>query len=117
MTSGSYADQQGPGYFLARICPYSVSLAQVATMEIEIDLTSDWTEYLRSEMVAAGYSVSASDSLDELSYKFFNVCKRRIPDLHRAVHESRHLICPQEHQLGYAALKSKFLGGGSVTPI
>lgn len=85
-------------------------------MEIEIDLTSDWTEYLRSEIVAAGYSASAADSLDELSYKFFNIGKRRVPDRRRAVHESRHLQCPQEHQLGYAALKSKFLNGDPVTP-
>jgi hypothetical protein len=85
-------------------------------MEIKINLTSDWTQYLRSAITAAGYSVSATESLDELSYKYFNIRKRTVPDLCRAVHESRKLLCPQEHQLGYSALKTKFVTGNAVTP-
>lgn len=85
-------------------------------MEIEIDLSSDWLEYLRSEIAAAGYSVDATDSPDDLSYKFFNIRKRRVPASCRAVHESRKLSCPQEHQSGYAELKSKFVNGDEVTP-
>lgn len=85
-------------------------------MEIEIDLSSDWVEYLRSEITAAGYSVDATDSSDDLSYKFFNIRKRRVPALCRAVYESSKLSCPQEHQSGYASLKSKFANGDDVTP-
>ena len=85
-------------------------------MEIEIDLSSDWIEYLRSEISAAGYSAGTTDSPDELSYKFFNIRKRIVPALPRAVHESSKLACPQEHQSGYAALKAKFVIGDDVTP-
>jgi hypothetical protein len=85
-------------------------------MKIQIDLTSDWTQFLRSEITAAGYSVSATESLDELSYKYFNIRKRTVPDLRRVVHESRRLSCPQEHQPGYTALKAKFENGNSVMP-
>ena len=85
-------------------------------MEIEIDLSGDWIEYLRSEITAAGYSADATDSPDDLSYKFFNIRKRRVPAPCRDVHESSKLSCPQELQSGYAALKSKFANGDDVTP-
>ncbi|WP_156000293.1 hypothetical protein [Thioalkalivibrio sp. ALMg9] len=85
-------------------------------MEIEIDLSGDWVEYLRSEITTAGYAVDATDTPDDLSYKFFNIRKRRVPPLCRDVHESSRLSCPQEHQSGYAALKAKFANGDDVTP-
>ncbi len=85
-------------------------------MEIEIDLSGDWIEYLRSEIIAAGYSVDATDSPDDLSYKFFNIHKRKVLPLCRNVYESSRLSCPQEHQSGYAALKAKFANGDDVTP-
>lgn len=83
---------------------------------MEIDLSGDWIEYLRSEITAAGYSVDENDSPDDLSYKFFNIRKRRVPTLSRVVHESSKLSCPQEHELGYVALKTKFTKGDDVTP-
>lgn len=85
-------------------------------MEIEIDLSGDWIEYLRSKITTAGYSFGATDSPDDLSYKFFNIRKRRVHPLRRSVHESSKISCPQEHQSGYAALKSKFNNGEDVTP-
>lgn len=85
-------------------------------MEIEIDLSKDWIDYLCNEISAAGYSSEVADSPDELSYKFFNIRKRRVPARTRAVHESSKLSCPQEHQSGYTTLKAKFANGDDVTP-
>jgi hypothetical protein len=36
MSSGSYADREGPGYFLARIRPNNVRLANYKTREGEL---------------------------------------------------------------------------------
>jgi len=85
-------------------------------MDIEIDLISDWTEYLRSEIAASGYSVGPNDSLYDLSYKYFNIQKRKVLASPRTVHESTTLSCPKEHQSGYTALKNKLINGEDVTP-
>ena len=60
MTSGSYADQQGPGYFLTRIRPYSVSqsrggctkVAGVATMWARLRFVA----VVRAKLVKIGNS-------------------------------------------------------------
>jgi len=85
-------------------------------MDIQIDLSSDWTEHLRSEITGLGYSADESDSPDELSYKFFNIKKRRIYPVARRLSESRNLSCPVENQAGYEALKKKIINGEDITP-
>ncbi len=85
-------------------------------MEIQIDLISDWAEFLRSEMAEAGYSFDENDSVHELSYKFFSMKRRRINPVPRVVHESSKISCPVEYQAGYDALKKKLISGQDVTP-
>ncbi|MCM2318754.1 MAG: hypothetical protein NDI93_05420 [Pseudomonas sp.] len=85
-------------------------------MDIEIDLSNDWDEYLRNEIVAAGYAADSNDSPDDLSYKFFNIHKRKVTVAPRTVYESSTLFCPEEHRSGYEALKTKFSNGDDITP-
>jgi len=85
-------------------------------MEIQIDLLSDWVEFLRSEMAETGYYPSEDDSVRELAYKFFNIRRRRISPTPRLVHESSEISCPAEYQAGYDALKRKLISGRDVTP-
>lgn len=85
-------------------------------MEIEIDLSSDWIKYMRSKIITSGYSADMTEHPDDLSYKFFNIYRRRVPELSRTVHEPSKFSCPQEHQSGYIALKNKFANGDDVAP-
>lgn len=85
-------------------------------MDIEINFLNDWAEYQRGEIIAAGYTIDVDDSPTDLSYKFFNILKRNVTTTPRTVHESSTLVCPNEHQSAYDALKIKFSRGDDVTP-
>ncbi len=85
-------------------------------MDVKIDLSKDWLEYLRFKISEAGYPVDENESLERVSYKFFNIDRRRIIPLPRTVYESKNISCEAEHQAGYNALKQKLVNGEDVTP-
>lgn len=85
-------------------------------MTIVIDFAADWKSHMLADITAQGYQVSSTESLDSISYKFFNVRRRRLQALPRVVHESSEFSCPSEHANGYQALKAKLIAGGDVTP-
>lgn len=85
-------------------------------MTVVIDFLSDWKRYLLSSLASQGYRVSHDETLDAISYKFFNVTRRRIQAIQRTVHESSALSCPDDVMAGYQALQAKFVAGDDVTP-
>jgi hypothetical protein len=86
------------------------------SMVIAIDFSADWKEYMLDEIISQGYSVTSSDSLESISYKFFNIVQRRVQEFPRAVHESSEFICPIAHLNGYQAIKGKLEMGVDITP-
>ena len=85
-------------------------------MTIAVDFFSDWKCYMLSYLIFHGYQVSQTEPLDAISYKFFNVRRRRIQAVPRAVHESPDIACPVDYKAGYQSLKSKFVAGDDVIP-
>jgi len=53
--------------------------------EISINLLQDFAEILRSRLRTSGYSVLASDSPEEVCFKYFNALRRRIDPHPRVV--------------------------------
>ncbi len=83
---------------------------------ISIDLSVDWAQILRNRLTAVGYSVDAGDSPDFVCVKYFNVLKRRISQLPRAVVVSAEFSCPTQHAAGVALISQKARNGEDVTP-
>lgn len=85
-------------------------------MTITIDFSTDWKTYMLADIASQGYQVSSSEPLDSISYKFFNVRRRRLQACPRTVHESSEFQCPANLSNGYQALKAKLVAGDDVTP-
>lgn len=85
-------------------------------MTLTIDFSADWKAYMLADIAGQGYQVTSSESLDSISYKFFNVRRRRLQAHPRKVHESLEFKCPADHSNGYQLLRTKLLAGDDVTP-
>ncbi len=69
---------------------------------------------MRSRIVEWGYNISADDTFEETSYRFFNIWNRRIDPRPRRVHEAMGFECPHAHAAGYNQLLRAFLDGQDV---
>lgn len=69
-----------------------------------------------ADIVRQGYQINLSESIESISYKFFNLRRRKIEVRPRNIYESFELKCPVEHSAGYEALKNKLANGDDVTP-
>lgn len=85
-------------------------------MTLTIDFSTDWKAYMLADIASQGYRIASSESLDSISYKFFNVRHRRLQARPRNFHESSEFQCPANHSNGYQSLKAKLVAGGDVTP-
>lgn len=85
-------------------------------MAVIVDFTSDWKQYVEHEISSQGYAVDTSEDLRSLSYKFFNLKRRRIAEVPRSVFEAKTFSCPANLANGYALLKKKLEGGHDVCP-
>lgn len=85
-------------------------------MTVAVDFLSDWKYYMLSYLVSHGYQVNQAEPFNAISYKFFNIGRRRIQAVPRAVHESSDIACPVDYMAGFHALKAKFFAGDDVTP-
>jgi len=85
-------------------------------MTVTIDFLADWKAYMLADITSQGCQVASLESLDSISYKFFNLRRRRLQARPRNVHESSELQCPADHSNGYQALKAKLAFGEDVTP-
>jgi hypothetical protein len=84
---------------------------------ISIDFNGDWAQILRDRLTAAGYSLDPGDSPDSVCVKYFNVLKRRISQLPRAVVVSAEFTCPPQHAAGVALVSQKATNGEDLTRI
>lgn len=85
-------------------------------MTLTIDFSADWKAYMLSDIAGQGYQVASSETIDSISYKFFNVRRRRLQTRPRNVHESSEFQCPVNLSNGYQSLKAKLAAGEDVTP-
>lgn len=85
-------------------------------MSVIVDFTSDWKKFMEDEISSQGYSVDANEDIHKISYRFFNLRKRHIAPVRRAVHESIGFSCPANLQNGYDILKAKLQTGQDVYP-
>jgi hypothetical protein len=83
--------------------------------KISINLLRDFAEILRSRLTTAGYSVSASDSPDEVCFKYFNAVRRRIDPHPRIVLIAKDLIF-EPHREAIEMIKHKAEKGEDLTP-
>lgn len=85
-------------------------------MTVIVDFTSDWKQYVEHEISSQGYAVDTGEDLRSLSYKFFNLKRRRIAEAPRSVFEAKTFSCPADLANGYALLKNKLENGHDVCP-
>jgi hypothetical protein len=85
-------------------------------MHIEADFLRDWYELQRKTLEVLGYTLPPDATNEQVSFAFFNVEKRRIEPKPRRVLEASSFVCPQEHQLGYSALRLKIERGEDLRP-
>lgn len=83
-------------------------------MTVIVDFTNDWKQYVVNDISSQGYTVDQSEDLHLLSYKFFNLRKRRIAAAPRNVLESNSFSCPTDLTNGYDILKDKLVKGHDV---
>lgn len=83
-------------------------------MTVIVDFTNDWKQYVENEISSQGYAVDQSEDLRSLSYKFFNLRRRRIAATPRKVLESKSFSCPTDLTSGYDLLKEKLKNGHDV---
>lgn len=83
-------------------------------MTVIIDFMNDWKQFVVNEIASLGYAVDESEDLNLLSYKFFNLRKRRIATAPREVFESKFFSCPKNLTNGYNILKDKLVNGHDV---
>ena len=85
-------------------------------MTVIVDFTSDWKQYVEHEIASQGYTVDTGEDLRSLSYKLFNLKKRRISATPRKVLEAKTFSCPVTLANSYALLKKKLEDGHDVCP-
>jgi len=91
---------------------------ELAPSNLKVDFRGDWAEFLRQKgMAICGLNYDHLRTLEENTMRYLNAHNRRIPiTAQRAVHESRELSVPQEHEADYVALKSLISSGGDLKP-
>ncbi len=85
-------------------------------MTVIVDFTNEWKQYIEHEIASQGYAVDTGEDLRSLSYKFFNLKRRRISVTPRNVLEAQTFSCPATLVNGYALLKKKLEDGHDVCP-
>lgn len=111
--------QPQPSRILARLgrgSPFHSLALRRLPLSVIVDFTSDWKQYVEHEIASQGYAVDAGEDLRSLSYKFFNLKKRRISATPRKVLEAKTFSCPATLANGYALLKKKLEDGHDVCP-
>lgn len=83
-------------------------------MIVIVDFMNDWKRLVVNEIASLGYAVDHSEDLNLLSYKFFNLRKRRIAAIPRNIFESKNFSCPKNLTNGYDVLKNKLTKGHDV---
>ena len=86
------------------------------THNLRLDFIRDWHQHVVAELARLGYAVDATESIEALTYKYYNVARRRILSQPRQIFEARVFVCPQQHGGGYAALKAKIIAGDDINP-
>ncbi|MBN7769827.1 hypothetical protein KUV44_17610 [Marinobacter daepoensis] len=81
---------------------------------MKYDFKRDWTEYVKNELTAFGYSYDKSKSLTINSERLFNL-RRRIPSTKpREIIRSKEFSCPAENQVGLKKLESEIKNGKDI---
>lgn len=85
-------------------------------MTIQIDLYSDWIGILKAELGNIGYDTTKLNSDREVSHAYFNVHKRMVEPVPRAILKSQTFTCPQDLQAGLVEVENKITAGTSLRP-
>lgn len=80
-----------------------------------IDIQSDWTEFIKSTLIAEGYHITETDP-DKVAIQYFNLQKRLISKTPRIIHKATNFNCPPELTRGLSLLESKITSGQDLKP-
>lgn len=83
---------------------------------VEINLYRDWVAHLRIELAAVGYDVSQFGSDEQVVHMFFNLLRRLVRPVPRAVLKSKTFSCPADLHVGLVEVERKIAAGEDLSP-
>lgn len=86
------------------------------TVDLQIDLYSDWTAQVLLELKRLGYTVPPGTDSREVALLYFNALFRRIPQKPRKILKSHEFQCPPNLQTGLSWLEQKIKNGDDLNP-
>ena len=81
---------------------------------IAADFLEDWKQFLLSQLTSLGHNVGSLSDVGEISQKFYNIIRRRIPNTPRKILISKEFLCPGPLLKGLEILKSKASAGDDL---